>query len=123
MLKKAVIVQIVVLLIEVVVGSLLLNQFDQGIKMVHGVIGIAVVLASSTVVYLTLRARISALVTSLALVSGALTVLAYVGGKMTTVNYEQGMLMMRASAIAALLVSVICFFALQKAAKSKVVTK
>lgn len=118
MLKKAVAVQIFVLIVEITIGSFLLGQFDQSVKMVHGAVGLAVVLASSTVVYFAFRERISPLITSLATLSGVFTVLAYIGGKMTSVNYDQGLLMMRISAIAALVISIFCFYKLQKATKT-----
>lgn len=118
MLKKSLLVQITVLIIEIMIGMFLLNQFDDSLKMVHGIVGALVGLTAATTVYFAFREKASGMVTGMSIAAAFFTVLAYVGGKVAATNYDTGLILMRTSAIIALLLAVFCLYGVLKRTKT-----
>lgn len=117
MLKELLFVQIAVLSVEIVLGSVLLNQYDADLKTVHGIVGALVGLCSLATVYVALRSKTATAIKSLALAALVFVVLAIIGGKMAGTNYDQGVMLMRTSAVIALVLSIVCSFKLKKTLK------
>ena len=114
MLKKTLIVLAVTLLIEVTVGSILLNQFDPTVKMVHGIVGALIGLLSIGVVYVAFREKASSLTKIFAIATFIAAALAYTGGKLTATSYAQGLMLMRVSGVTALLLSAAALYIVMK---------
>lgn len=111
MLKKSLIVQALLLITGITLGMFLLNQFDPGLKTIHATVGILIGLASFASVYFAFREKASASLLTLVIIAAVLAVMAYAGGKLTATHYDLGMMVMRGSAIAALLV---CIYSIYK---------
>lgn len=117
MLKKSLLVQMTILIIEIMIGMFLLNQFDANVKMVHGTVGALVGLTAFATVYFAFREKASGLTVGLTLSAAFFTVLAYTGGKVAATNYDMGLMLMRGSAIMALLLVAFCFYKVSKRKK------
>lgn len=114
MLKKMLIVLVVTLVGEVIVGSLLLNQFDPTVKMIHGIVGACIGLLSIGVVYSAFRENVTPLAKFLAVATFVAAALAYTGGKLTATSYAQGLLLMRVSGVTALILSIVALYVVWK---------
>lgn len=116
MLKKSLIVQTLLLLTGIALGMVLLGAFSPELKTVHATVGVLIGLTSLASVYFAFREKVPASLLTLVIVAAVLAVMAYIGGKLTATNYDLGLLLMRGSAIAALLVS---GFSIYKAPSAK----
>lgn len=114
MIKKSLTVQITALTAAIVLGTVLVSQFDADLKKVHATVGALAGIATLVTVYSAFREKAPRLVKSLAVSASVLTFLAAAGGKLTATNYDQGLMLMRISAIAALAISLFCMYKLQK---------
>lgn len=114
MLKKSLSLQIAVLIIEIALGMTLLNQFDEGLKTTHVVVGTLVTLTSIATVYFASREKAGRTTIGLAAAALVFVILAALGGKMTNTDYDQGIMLMRISAIVALGLSAACFYTARK---------
>ena len=117
MLKKMLIVLVITLVIEVVVGSLLLNQYDPTVKMIHGIVGALIGLLSIGVVYSAFRENATIASKMLSVATLLAAVLAYMGGKLTATSYAQGLMLMRISGVTALVLSAIALYTVIKRKK------
>lgn len=116
MLKKSLIVQTLLLLTGITLGMALLGAFSPELKTIHATVGALIGLTSLASIYFAFREKVSASLLTLVIVAATLAVMAYIGGKLTATNYDLGLLLMRGSAIAALLVS---GFSMYKAPSAK----
>lgn len=114
MLKKMLGLQITVLIIEIAIGMTLLNRFDEDLKMVHVTVGTLVALASIATVYFAAREKAGRATIGLSVAALVFVVLAALGGKLTNTDYDQGLMLMRISAIVALGLSALCFYTARK---------
>lgn len=114
MLKKILVAQIAVLILEIVLGMTLLNAFDEDLKMVHVAVGTLAALTSVATVYFAVREKVGRVTIGLAVAAFVFVALAAVGGKMTNTDYDQGIMLMRISAITALGLSAICAYTARK---------
>jgi heme A synthase len=114
MLKKSLSVQIIILVIEIVIGLILVNKFNTNTKHVHAAIGILVSITAITTVYFAIRDKSSRLITGLAITALVFTLIAYVGGKISTTHYDQGLTIMRSAAFAALAICLYNYYLVQK---------
>lgn len=114
MLKKSLLVQVAILIIEIVLGMTLLNKFDEDLKMVHVIVGVLIGLTSIATVYFAVREKAGRTTIALAAIALIFVVLAAIGGKMTNTDYDQGLMLMRTSAIVALGLSTVCLYAARK---------
>lgn len=114
MLKKLVIAQIIVLLIEIALGMFLLNQYSADTKIVHMVVGTLTGLSALATAFVAFREKASGSIMGLTMATLAFTILAYVGGKITATDYDLGLMIMRGGAVVALLLSLVCFYMLTK---------
>ena len=114
MLKKSLIVLIAVLILEIVLGMTLLNNYNADLKTVHGITGALVGLTAAVTVYAAFREKAARATIGLVVAAFAFVILAAVGGKMTATDYDQGLMLMRTSAIVALALSLVSFYKLRK---------
>lgn len=105
MLRKSLIVQTLLLLTGIALGMALLGAFSPELKMVHATVGALIGLASLVSVYLAFHEKATASLLTLVIVAAVLAVMAFIGGRLTATDYDLGLMLMRGSAIAALLVS------------------
>ena len=105
MLKKSLFVQTLLLLIGITLGMLLLGAFSPELKAVHATVGALIGLSSLVSVYFAFREKVPASLLTLVIVAAVLAVMAYIGGKLTATSYDLGLMLMRGSATAALLVT------------------
>jgi len=113
-LKKSLLLQVTLLIIEIALGMTLLNKFDEDLKMVHVIIGALISLTSVATVYFAVREKAGRTTIALAAIALVFVVLAAVGGKMTNTDYDQGLMLMRTSAIVALGMSAVCLYTARK---------
>jgi hypothetical protein len=114
MIKKSLSVQITALTVAIVLGTVLLGQFDADLKKVHAIVGALAGIMTLVTVYGAFREKAPRLIKSLVVSASVLTFLAAAGGKLTATNYDQGLMLMRISAIAALAVSLFCMYKIAK---------
>ena len=105
MLKKSLIVQTVLLLVGITLGMVLLSAFSPELKTIHATVGVLIGLTSLASVYFAFREKVAASLLTLVIVAAVLAIMAYIGGRLTATNYDLGLMLMRGSAIAALIVT------------------
>jgi ABC-type transport system involved in cytochrome c biogenesis permease subunit len=113
-LKKILSLQIAVLVIEIAIGMTLLNQFNEDLKFVHVIVGTLVALVSIATVYFATREKAGRATIGLCVTALMFVILAALGGKLTNTDYDQGLMLMRVSAIVALGLSAMCFYTARK---------
>ena len=92
----------------------LLNKYDEDLKMAHVVVGTLVSLTSIAIVYFAVREKAGRVAIGLSAAAFVFVVLAAIGGKLTNTDYDQGLMVMRTSAIVALGLSAICAYTARK---------
>lgn len=117
MVQKALIIQIALLAVQIALGALLLNEYSDNLKTVHAVVGVLIAVGAAVSTYCVLRSKASYAVKGM--VAGALVFvgLAIVGGKMAGTNYDDGLTLMRVSAVSALVLSLASYYKVKKILK------
>ncbi|MDX2775790.1 hypothetical protein PV379_00260 [Streptomyces caniscabiei] len=117
MLKKSLIIQTILLLIGIALGMMLLNAFSAELRAVHATVGTLIGLTSLVSVYFAFREKAAASLLTLVIIAAVLAVMAYIGGRLTATNYDVGLMLMRGSAVAALLVTGFSVYRVSKTTK------
>lgn len=114
MIKKSLSVQIIALVAAIILGTVLTKTFNTDLKMVHASVGALAGLTAAVTVYIAVREKVSRAVLGLTIAALILTFLAAIGGKIAATNYDQGLMLMRIAAIAALAISLFCMYKLSR---------
>jgi hypothetical protein len=117
LLQRSLFVLAIAISIEIILGAILLEQYNATLKTIHGTIGATIGLGTLATLYLTFREKSRARIRTVIIILTIFIILAISGGRLAGVDYEVGLTLMRASAYAALVTSVIGIYLLKKPKK------
>lgn len=103
MLKKSLYIQIILLLIVSSLGFVLTTNTTDSVRMLHAGLGFLTGLNALAAAYFAITTKQTQKIIGFTLAIVLFTALAGIGGKITDMDYNFGLLLMRASAIVALI--------------------